>query len=163
MRSTKLSKRRNAMPIHAAVGHLVVVLAPLTAVMAFGYAAVPGLRRGLRWPLIGGSASSLGLAVWAGEVGGDLLTELEAAAGGSLPAQVGHHAKGSDALGVALAVLTTVVVVVCWRYLPPGRTGTSRRPAVILTAAGAMVLVTAATVLTQAMQAMWATHLWWTP
>lgn len=154
------------MPVHAVAGHLVVVAAPVTAILALVYALGPPTRRALRWPLVLTGAVTAGLAVWAGEAGGDLLEQLRAAAlaqGERLPAAVQHHAKGSDALTVAIVVLGVVVLSVVWGVLRPGRATTvgARVGAALVVVAALAVLVTTGTVLAQAMEAVWSTHGLW--
>ena len=96
------------MPVHAAIAHLAVIIAPLTAFVALAYALRPAARRGMRWPLVIGSALSIAAIVWTAEVGGDLLTALKAGAasrGTTLPAEVTTHAHGSDVLFLAVLAL----------------------------------------------------------
>ena len=106
------------------------------------------------------------LVVWAGEVGGDLWDELRdvaQAAGDELPAAVQQHAKGSDALAVAVFALGVAVLATVWGVLRPGRPTTpgARVAGAVVTVAAVAVLVTTGTVLTQAMQAVWSTHVSW--
>lgn len=149
------------MPAHVVVGHLAVIVAPVAVLLALLYAVRPGARRSLRWPLVGATAATLGLVVWAGEVGGQLLDALEA--GGTLPASVDQHAHGSDAMAVAAFVLAVAVAALVPRLLAPGRPGASRRTV----AAGALAVcalalaATTATTLAQAMTAVWAQHPGW--
>lgn len=154
------------MPPHAVAGHLVIIVAPLTSILALVYALRPSTRRALRWPLVVVGAVTAALVVWAGEVGGDLLDELTRSAqsaGQELPAAVQHHAKGSDALAVAIFVLGVVVLSVVWGLLRPGRPSTTgaRVAGAVLVVAAVTVLVTTGTVLAQAMEAVWATHGLW--
>lgn len=154
------------MPAHAVAGHLVVILAPLVAILALVYTGRPGARRALRWPLVVGGAVAFAVAVWAGDAGGALLEQLEQAAstsGEPLPAAVRTHAKGSDALVVALFALGGAVLAVAWGPLRPGRAVTTpgRVAAVVVAVAGLAVLVTTGTVLVESMRAVWSTQDLW--
>ncbi|WP_273651697.1 hypothetical protein [Cellulomonas fimi] len=154
------------MPAHAVAGHLVVIVAPLTALLALVYAAAPRTRTALRVPLVAVGAVTFALALWAGAAGGDLLDQLESAAaatGQPLPAEVRAHAKGSDALTVAVVVLGVAVLATVWGVLRPRRPATTgaRIAAGVVAVAAVAVLVTTATVLTEAMGAVWATHGLW--
>lgn len=154
------------MPAHAVAGHVVLIVAPVTALLAFAYALAPRARAALRWPLVLVGAATAGLVIWVGEAGGRLRGELARAAeatGETLPAAVQQHAKGSDALAVAVVALGIVVLSVVWGALRPDRrTGTGARVAAgALVLASAAVLVTTATVLVEATRAVWSTHGLW--
>jgi hypothetical protein len=156
----------NAVPIHVVIGHLVVVTAPLAAVLALGYAWLPQLRAGLRWPLVVFAALNAALAFAAGTTGAELLKDLEGradAVGRALPAAVRAHTTQADALSLAsLALLTVVLTVVWWLLSPRRRPG----PATLVGACLLTVCVLAvgwftATTVLEAMRAVWAQHTMW--
>lgn len=154
------------MPPHAIAGHLTVIVAPLTAILALVYALRPSARAALRWPLVGVGTLTAGLAVWAEQVGVRLWEQLKEAAragGQQLPAAVQQHAKGSDALAVAIFVLGVVVLSLVWTVLRPGRPSSAggRWAASLLVVTAVAVLVTTGTVLAQAMHAVWSTQGLW--
>jgi hypothetical protein len=150
------------MPIHAVAGHLVIIFAPITALIAILYAASSPARSGLRWPLLAGAVVTAGLVVWAGEVGGDLLERIKTSGPASEVTAATIHAKDSDALSVAVFVLLAMVLLSVLRLLRPGRTGTGPRIAAILLALSAVaVLVTTWTSLSSALAAVWSHHPSW--
>ena len=151
------------MPVHAVVGHLVVILAPITALLAIVYAISSRSRSGLRWPLLIGAVLTAGLVVWAGEVGGDLLTRVTAQGAPTEVTAAAAHAKGSDSLSVAVFALLALVLISVLRLLRPGRTGTGPRIAAVLVVLSAVgVLVTTWTTLSSALAAVWSHHPAWT-
>lgn len=151
------------MPLHVIVGHVVIIVAPLVALVALVYAAAPRTRRALRWPLVASAVITTALVLWAGDAGSHLLAQAAAADGNALPPEARRHAEGSDALGIAVFVLVIIVAAVVWWPLRPGRKKSGpggKLAAVLLGIAAVAVLVTTGTVLMQAMQAVWATHSW---
>ncbi|SEU32736.1 hypothetical protein [Nonomuraea wenchangensis] len=156
------------MPPHAVAGHLVIVLAPLTALLALIYAWRPTSRSGTRLPLVVLAALDLALAVWAEQAGSTLYEELLASAkdaGHELPPTVLRHAHLGDALTVCSFALLATALVVVWRVLAPGRgRGTGAVVAsCVLTAAVVGVWWFTGAALVEALHAVWAQHPLWRP
>lgn len=153
------------LPAHAVVGHLVVIVAPIAALLAAVYGLAPRTRRALRWPLVAGAVLTFALAVWAGQVGQTLLAAVESAApgGAPLPAAVDEHAHGAALLSAASFVLLVAVAVLVPRALRPGRPRgrASSVGAAVLVLCAVGTLVTTATTLAQAMDAVWSHHPGW--
>src|SRR4051794_4015579 len=148
------------MPVHVIVGHLVIISAPISVLLALVYATRPKARAGMRWPLVVSAVLSFALAVWAEVLGSDLYHQLEQAgparAGAVAPAYL--HAKAGDLLTVSTLVLAVLVVgLVFWR-LSPRRTATGGPHALaaglLVVGALAVAWYTADT-LALAMQAVW--------
>jgi hypothetical protein len=143
------------MPIHAVVGHLVVILAPITALLALVYA-------GRHRALVAGSVLTAALVVWAGEVGGTLLDRVKEHGTVAETAAATAHAKDSDTLALTVFVLLAIVLIAVLRLARPGRIGTAPRIAAVLLALGAVaVLVTTWTTLSSALAAVWEHHPSW--
>ena len=154
------------MPPHAAVAHLAVILAPLTAFVALAYALRPASRRGMRWPLVLGSVLSTGVVIWAALEGDTLIKALIAGAkakGTTLPATVAAHAHGSDLLTLSVVGLVIVVLALVWWLLRPGRTSTvaTKVGAAVLAVTALGTLYATAVVLQQALTAVWTLHPYW--
>ncbi len=102
----------NGLPLHPLVVHLVVVLVPVSALVAILFVARPGWQVALRWPLAALGAATA-LLTWLAAASGDKLKEL-VNAGGSTAKLIETHEMwagrlqaGAWVLG-ALAVLTAV-------------------------------------------------------
>ncbi|MEV4135116.1 hypothetical protein AB0J72_23450 [Dactylosporangium sp. NPDC049742] len=154
------------MPTHVVMGHLVVVTAPLAAVLALCYAWLPGVRSGMRWPLVVVSAVNAGLAYAAGTTGVRLLDDLRGradAAGQALPPAVRAHTAQADALSLAsLALLLLVLTVVWWLLSPPRPPGAATLIGACLLTVGVLAVGWfTATTLLEAMRAVWAQHPMW--
>ncbi|GIH94328.1 hypothetical protein ACFFMN_05675 [Planobispora siamensis] len=154
------------MPVHVLAGHLVIVTAPLAALLALVYAWRPAVRRGMRLPLVAAGVLNLAVAVWAEQAGSALYEELTAAAdraGQQLPPTVLSHAHQGDALTVSSFALAVTVLAVVWRSLAPGRErgAGSLIASGVLTAAVVAVWVFTATTVVQALQAVWSHHTLW--
>jgi hypothetical protein len=154
------------MPLHAAVAHLAVVIAPLTAFVALAYALRPASRRGMRWPLVVGSVASSVAALWAGVAGNSLYEALKlgaAAQGVTLPSAVLAHAHGSDLLTLAVVALVVVVLALVWWLLRPGRQSSvaSVVAAALLAITAVATLIATGVVLQQALTAVWTLHPYW--
>ncbi|MBB2924431.1 hypothetical protein [Cellulomonas cellasea] len=153
------------LPSHAVVGHLVVIVAPIAALLAATYALGPRTRRLLRWPVVAGAALTFALAVWAGQAGQVLLAAVQAAASGGepLPAAVDGHAHGASMLSAAAFVLLVAVAALLPRVLAPGRPRgrAASVGAAVLALCALGTLVTTATTLVQAMEAVWSHHPGW--
>ena len=137
-------------------------LRPDHALIAVAYALVRGARAGLRWPLLVGAVASAGLVLWAGGVGSDLLDRVKAFGSASEVSAATAHAKGSDALSVAVFSLLIMVLIGVLRLLRPDRTGTGPRVAAVLLVLSAVaVLATTWTTLASALAAVWSHHPSW--
>jgi hypothetical protein len=147
------------MPVHVVAGHLVIIAAPISVLLALVYALRPASRAGMRWPLLVSTALSFALAVWAAIVGSDLYDQMKQTAAD--PAQIAQayaHAEAGDLLTVSTLVLAALVVgLVFWR-LSPRRTPTGGphvlAAGLLVVAALAVAWYTADT-LALAMQAVW--------
>ncbi|GAA2216214.1 hypothetical protein GCM10009850_116830 [Nonomuraea monospora] len=156
------------MPVHALVGHLVLITAPLTALLAVVYAWRPAARRGMRTPLAMAAVLNLALATWAEGAGSALYDTLQTSArnaGGELPAAALDHAHQGDALTVASFVLLVTVLTVVWRTLAPGRERKASGviASCVLAVAAAAVCWYAGAALIEGLNAVWAQHPGWLP
>lgn len=154
------------MPIHALAGHLVIITAPLTALLALVYAWRPRTRAGMRSPLIVVSALNMALAVWAETAGAALLRQLRIAAEAAnqeLPAITLAHAHQADRLSVASFALSVAVLAFVWRLLSPRRTRSRGTlvAACVLTACALAIGWFTATTLSDALRSVWAHHTLW--
>lgn len=149
------------LPAHAVVGHLVVIVAPIAALLACVYALRPRTRRVLRWPLVAGALLTFVLAVWAGQAGGDLLDASGPAS--QVPAAVDAHTHGAALLSAASFTLLVAVAVLVPRALSPARPPERRAPVAVtlLVLCAVATLVTTGTTLLQAMEAVWSHHPGW--
>src|SRR3954447_5929332 len=150
------------MPIHVVAGHLVIIAAPISVLVALVYALRPAARAGMRWPLLVSAVLSCGLAIWAEDAGSALYDRLEQApvapGRAAQVAQLYAHAKAADLLSVASFVLAVLVVVLVFWRLSPRRTAAGSPHAIaaglLVVAALAVAWYTADT-LVLAMQAVW--------
>jgi hypothetical protein len=118
------------MPVHIIAGHLVIITAPISVLVALVYALRPAARAGMRWPLLVSAGLSFGLAIWAEQAGSELYDRLKQAPAASpaTPDQAAEvarayvHAKAGDLLTVTTLVLAVVAVVVAFWPLSPRRT-----------------------------------------
>jgi hypothetical protein len=150
------------MPVHVIAGHLVIIAAPISALVALVYALRPAARAGMRWPLLVSTLLSFALAIWAEQAGSELYDRLQQA-----PATPDHaaevarayaHAKAGDLLTVTTLVLAVVAVVVVFWRLSPRRTaagGTHPIAAAVLVLAALAVAWYTADTLALALQAVW--------
>ncbi len=101
-------------PVHILVTHLVVVVGPLSTVLAVAYAARPGWRRSLRFP-VGVGAVLTGLSgLVAGESGEQLERRVLIAPEATDLTQLQDHTEAGDiakVLCLAFMVVALVVVV----------------------------------------------------
>lgn len=116
------------MPVHAVVGHVVAVLAPLAALLALVYACVPPARRGLGWSTVAVGAITAIAALWASVGGSAPYRQFRVAYGAdAVRATTGAHARGAESLTVAAIVLALVFLVAALAPLRPGRPRTPCR------------------------------------
>jgi hypothetical protein len=101
----------NGLPLHPLVVHAAVILGPVTALTAIAYAALPGWRWMIRWPMVGLAAATVG-AVFLSKLAGDaLLDERFNNATTALAEEIElHESRGQVLLWVSLAFLVIVVV-----------------------------------------------------
>lgn len=105
----------SGLPVHVLVIHVVVVFVPLSVLVALGYALVPRWRWLLRWPLVVGSAASLGAAFVAQRSGYNFIGRL----GGGTPAAQAHEDQG-QLLGWVLLGFFVVSVAAAFAVHGPG-------------------------------------------
>jgi hypothetical protein len=115
------------LPLHPLVVHAAVVLIPLTALLAIGFAVLPRWRWLLRWPTAVASVLSVALGFLA-TTSGDALEEARP----ELRALVHEHAERGELLANLTVVLALVVVVAAFMLPGPsalasGRGEVSRR------------------------------------
>lgn len=99
------------LPLHPLVVHAVVVLAPLAAGLGVAYAAVPGWRWLLRWPLVVLTGVALVAAVVATASGEALLEARPALAG--LPT-IAEHEEAGERVRAVVAAFALVVLAAAW-------------------------------------------------
>ncbi len=104
------------LPLHPLVVHAAVVLIPLTALLAIGFAVLPGWRWLLRWPTAAASLASIALAFLA-TISGRALEQARP----QLRALVQVHQHRGQLLADLTIVLAVVVVAAA--YLLPGASG----------------------------------------
>ena len=104
------------LPLHPLVVHGAVVLIPLTAVLAIGFAVLPRWRWLLRWPTALASLVSIALGFLA-TTSGEALEEAQP----ELAALVHQHAERGELLANLTVVLAVVVVVAA--FVLPGPSG----------------------------------------
>jgi hypothetical protein len=150
------------MPVHVLAGHLVIIAAPISVLLALVYALRPAARAGMRWPLLISAVLSFGLAVWAEQAGSALFDQVKQAPAG--PAQAAEiaqaylHVKAGDLLTVTTLVLAVLVVVLVFWRLSPARTaagGPHRIASGLLVIAALAVAWYTADTLVLGMQAVW--------
>jgi hypothetical protein len=144
------------MPLHALLGHLGIVSAPITSVLVLLYVWRAGYRPALRVPLAVFSVVNFGILLWAEYAGTSLLKSLEAAATANrqtLPETVRLHADLGESLAVVGFVLMVSVLVTASRATAPGRLA-----AVILGTSAVTTLAVSAMALTLGLEAVWAQH-----
>ncbi|MGH3425110.1 MAG: DUF2231 domain-containing protein [Nocardioidaceae bacterium] len=102
----------DGLPVHTLVVHAVVVLAPVSALLALGY-LVPAWRRALRWPLLVTAVCAAGSAFVARESGEHLKAALaDQLAGNATGELVAEHEQLGKRLFIALVVFAGLAVVV---------------------------------------------------
>ncbi|MCH8611618.1 DUF2231 domain-containing protein [Arsenicicoccus dermatophilus] len=107
----------DGLPVHVLVVHAVVVLAPLTALLAVAYALAPRTRLGLRRPL----AALAVLTGVTGFVAGESGEKLEHRLGNGGEAAVHAHAEAGDLLKVLCVLFMLLVLASVLALLKPHR------------------------------------------
>lgn len=143
----------NGVPLHPLVVHAAVVLAPAAAVAGLAYAARPGWRWLLRWPMVLLAAATAGVSYVAKLTGQNLLEKrpflLDA---DPLREQIQlHQSRGNLLVWFALALLV-VSVLAAWSLggpsaLASGRGAMAARGAVLTWGVGVLLVAAAVAVL----------------
>ena len=118
------------LPVHALVIHAVVVLGPITGLVAIAYAVRPPWRRLLRLPLAVLAVVTALSAVVAVESGQELEQRLVGlGVGGPTLEAIGLHSERGELARNAALVLAVVALAAVFLLLPPvsGRPGGSSR------------------------------------
>jgi len=135
------------LPVHILVIHVVVVIGPLTAVLATAYAVRPTWRLALRWWLVGSAVLTGVTGAVAGASGEDLERRVRQIPGASASqlALVHDHAEAGDLARALCLLLMLVVLAAVWALLPPvGGPRLGGRPMALLTSV-VLVLVSVGT------------------
>ncbi len=131
------------LPVHILVIHVVVVLGPLTALLAIGYAARPAWRPALAWWLVAGAVLTGITGIVAGASGEDLERRVRALPDVT-PARleiVHDHAEAGDLARVLCILLMLLVLAAVFALLPPSGEPRVGGRAVGLVTAVALVVV----------------------
>ena len=117
------------LPLHPLIIHVVVVIGPLTALLAIAYAVRPIWRRPLRWPLVAGAVVTAISALVATESGEALLVRVATKGTAITTAFTEHQAAGEMARNSAAALLLLVLMATLSVLIPapPARSGEGRR------------------------------------
>ena len=110
------------LPVHVLIIHAVVVIAPLTALMAIWYAVRPASRASLRLPLAAGAVITGVSGLIAGASGEALEHRVRAAdsADAAALALVHDHAEAGDLARILCLVLMVVTLAAVFYLLPLG-------------------------------------------
>lgn len=100
----------NGLPVHILLNHFVVVLAPLTAVLATLCALWPGARRRLIWLVLVLAVGTLSVTVMTVSAGAWLAARVGAAPA-VLPILTMHEQLGEALIYIVAALLATVVLL----------------------------------------------------
>ena len=108
------------LPVHVLIIHAVVVIAPLTALMAIWYAVRPASRASLRLPLAAGAVITGVSGLIAGASGEALEHRVRAAdsADAAALALVHDHAEAGDLARILCLVLMVVTLAAVFYLLP---------------------------------------------
>jgi hypothetical protein len=110
------------LPMHALVLHAVVVLVPLSALVALAFAARPAWRRALRWPLVAGSLVS-GVTAWVAAESGEALEKrvVVTRASSTNLELLSEHTEWGDRAEIVCAVFLVVGVLAAFLLRAPRR------------------------------------------
>jgi hypothetical protein len=97
----------NGLPAHILLNHFIVVLGPLTAILAIGCVVWPALRRRLIWLVLLLAVGTLVLTPLTTTAG----VWLSARVGPTTPVLANHEALGSTLIWVIVALVATVVAL----------------------------------------------------
>ncbi len=112
------------LPMHALVIHAVVVLVPLTSLVALAYAARPAWRPLLRWPLAVGGVISGVTAFVSAESGEALQRRVIAVRQSTTNVELlGEHTEWGDRAKIVCLVFMVLCLAAAW-FVRDGRTST---------------------------------------
>lgn len=127
----------NGLPLHPLVVHAAVVLGPLSALSALGYALVPSWRDRLRWPTLAAVLIAVA-AIWVAYLtGGSFKESKDFFSTGAVGRKVERHQELAGVLRLVATAFAVLTVAAVWLH--------ARRGAARLALAG---LVSAAAVAT---------------
>jgi hypothetical protein len=135
------------LPMHALVIHAVVVLVPLTALVAIAFAVRPPWRRVLRWPLAVGGLVSGVTAYVAAESGEALQRRVTRVRASTTNLELlNEHVEWGDRAKVVCLVFMVLCLVAAWFLRTPDAHEPNRRGlevpiAILLVAAALAALV----------------------
>lgn len=132
----------NGLPLHALVVHAAVVFGPLAAIAGVLYAAVPGWRDKLRWPLVGAAAIAF-VSIWVAYFSGEQVEEANTY-GGPLAELLETHEERANILRWSVTGFAIATFVAAWLHTRTGPT----RIALGVAVGGLGVLTLVYTVLT---------------
>ena len=124
----------NGLPLHAFVTHAAVVFGPLSALAGVLYAAVPGWRDKLRWPLVAVVAIAVG-SIWVAYFSGQDVREANGPYAGEFAELVETHEDRAGILRWVASGFGLVSVAAAWWHTRPGA---MRVVLMVLVAAGAI-------------------------
>jgi hypothetical protein len=117
------------LPMHALVIHAVVVLVPLTSLVALAYAARAGWRRLLFWPLVVGGVISGVTGFVAAESGEALERRIIAVRQSTTNLELLHeHTEWGDRAKIVCLVFMVICLVVAWAVRPERSDVNGSRP-----------------------------------
>jgi uncharacterized membrane protein len=115
-----MPKEIDGLPLHPLLVHGVVVLVPLTALVAVLF-LVPRFRRSLRWPMVLLAAAALGSTFLARESGENLEESLQAS--GPLEEVIERHQELANQLWYIVIAFTIVVWIAAYVLRPSDEVG----------------------------------------
>ncbi len=139
----------NGLPAHVLLVHFVVVLAPLTAMLAIACAILPAVRQRLVWLVLVLALVTTTLTPLTVEAGEWLQARI-----GSSPALAIHAERGETMLYFALALLLAAILLV-FIHLRPVSTVTRTVIAAVVIAACAATIVAVIRIGDSGAQAVW--------
>lgn len=108
------------LPMHALVIHAVVVLVPLSSLLAIGYVARPDWRRVLRWPTAAGALISGVTAFVAAESGEALQRRVSQVRASTTDFELlSRHTTWGDRAKLLCLVFMVLTLVALWFVRPP--------------------------------------------
>lgn len=108
------------LPMHALVIHAVVVLVPLSGLLAIGYVARPDWRRVLRWPTAAGALISGVTAFVAAESGEALQRRVSQVRASTTDFELlSRHTAWGDRAKLLCLVFMVLTLVALWFVRPP--------------------------------------------
>ncbi len=131
------------LPLHALVIHAVVVLVPVSALVAVAFVGRPVWRRALLWPTAAAAVISGASAFVAAESGEALQRRVTTTRASTTNLDLlGEHVEWGDRAKVICLVFMVVTLVACWFLRTPSEDAPRRRPLEILL--GVLVTLSAA-------------------